>query len=182
MIYTPGKIRAKLPMDSYRCLCKGVAPKEDLKRAVMCHMCNKTLQARCLCTHLSSAHDIHQQVVVAEALLEEQAGADYRADPVGTKELIQCPFPGCLGVLSSNYMLQQHFWDLNPKVSVEIPREGFFSWCKWCTIQCHSRTWPLWWTWPSKSCSALRGSYWRKWICSGISNGSLPRTTMMSGQ
>jgi hypothetical protein len=75
-----------------------------------------------------STHDISQQVAVAEALLEERAGAHYRADPVGTKELTQCPFPGCPGVLSCNYMLWWHFRDLHPKNSMEIPREGFFPW------------------------------------------------------
>jgi hypothetical protein len=117
-------------------MCEGVAAGEESKRAVACHMCNKTLQ-RSLCLHLTSAHDFHQQVVVAKALLEVQAGVRYRADPGRRKELIQCPFPQCLGVLSSPYMLRWHFRDLHPKDTMEIPREGSFPKCEQCTMQCN---------------------------------------------
>jgi hypothetical protein len=75
MVCTPGNIRVQLPTNSYRHMCEGVAAGEESKQAVVCHMGNKTLQARSLCLHLSSAHDIHQQMVVAEALLEKWTGA-----------------------------------------------------------------------------------------------------------
>jgi len=56
--------------------------------------------------HLASDHNIHQQVVVAKGLLEEQVGTCYKEDLViGKQEPLQCPFPGCPGVLSSPYML-----------------------------------------------------------------------------
>ncbi len=106
---------------------------------MVCHVCNKALQARSLRPHLSSAHNVHQQVVVADALLEERTGAYYRADPGGRKDPIQCPHPGCPGVLSSLYMLRHHFRNLHPKDTVEIPREGNFLRCKHCTMQCNSR-------------------------------------------
>ncbi len=95
------------------------------------------MQARSLRPHLSSTHDIHQQVVFADALLEERAAAHYRADPGGRKDPIQCPYPGFPGVLSSPYMLRHHFRDLHPKDTVEIPREGNFPWCEHCTMQCN---------------------------------------------
>jgi hypothetical protein len=104
---------------------------------VVCHVCNKALQTRSLCLHLSSTHDIHQQVVVADALPEERAAAHYRADPGGRKDPIQCPYPGCPGALSSPYMLPCHFRDLHPKDTVEIPREGSFLQCERCTMQCN---------------------------------------------
>ena len=78
---TPGKIQVKLPTDSYKCMHKGVAPGEESRRAVMCHVCNNKLQAKSLRLHPLSAHDIHQQVVVADMLLEEWAEVRYRADP-----------------------------------------------------------------------------------------------------
>ncbi len=81
MVCVVGKIRVQLPTDSYRHMREGVAAGEESRRAVVSHVCNKALQARSLDPHLSSAHDIHQQVVVVDALLEEQAGAHYRADP-----------------------------------------------------------------------------------------------------
>ncbi len=70
-------------------------------------------------------------------LLEERAGGCYRANPGGMKGPIQCPDPGCPGVLSSRYMLRRHFRDLHPKDTVDIPREGTFPWCEHCTMQCN---------------------------------------------
>jgi hypothetical protein len=139
MICTLGRIQVQLPTDSYKCMRKGVAAGEESRRAVVCHVCNKALQARSLHPHLSSAHNIHQQVVIAEALLEERVGVHYRADPGGSKEPIQCPFPGCPGVLSSPNMLRHHFRDLHLKDTVEILREGKFPRCKHCTVQCNLR-------------------------------------------
>jgi hypothetical protein len=137
MVCTLGKIRVQLPLDSYKRICKGVAAGEELQRAVVCHVCNKLLQARSLCPNLSSTHDIHQQVVVANALLEEREGVHYRANPGGWEEPIHCLFPNCPGMLSSPYMLHHHFWDLHPKDTVEIMREGNFPRCKRCTMQCN---------------------------------------------
>jgi hypothetical protein len=137
MICMPGKIRVQHPTDSYKRMCEGVAAGEELQSAVVCHVCNKALQARSLRPHLSSTHDIHQQVVVADALLEEWAGVPYRADPGGRKDPIQCPYPGCPGVLSNPYMLRRHFRDLHPKDTAEIPREGTFPWCRLCMMQCN---------------------------------------------
>jgi hypothetical protein len=74
MVCTPGKIRVQIPTDSYKRMCKGVATGEESRRAVVCHVCNKTMQARSLRLHLSSTHNIHHKVVVAEKLLEEWAG------------------------------------------------------------------------------------------------------------
>jgi hypothetical protein len=139
MICTPGRIWVQLLIDSYKRMHKGVAAGEESRRAVMCHVCNKALQTRSLRLHLLSAHDIHQQVVVAEALLEEWVGVRYKANPGRSKEPIQCPFPGCPDVLSSPYMLRCHFWDLHPKDTVEISREGTFPRCKHCMMQCNPR-------------------------------------------
>ncbi len=60
MACTPGRMRVQLPADSYKCMLEGVAAGEELRRAVVCHVCNKQLQARSLHPHLLSAHDIHQ--------------------------------------------------------------------------------------------------------------------------
>jgi hypothetical protein len=116
-----------------------VAAGEESRRAVVCHVCNKALQARSLCLHLSRAHNIHQQVVVADGLLEERAAAHYRANPGGRKDPIQCPYPGFPGVLSNPYMLRRHFRDLHPKDTVDIPREGNFPRCKRFKMQCNPR-------------------------------------------
>jgi hypothetical protein len=59
MVCTAGKIRVQLPMDSYRRMRKGVAAGEESQKAVVCHVCNKALQAKSLYPHLSSTHNIH---------------------------------------------------------------------------------------------------------------------------
>jgi hypothetical protein len=137
MVCTLGKIRVQLPTDSYRRLREGVAAGEEATREVMCHVCEKRLQARSLRSHLESSHDIYQQVVVPDHLLEERAGIRYKAERVGHKMPIKCPFPGCPGELSSAYMLRRHFRDLHPKDSVEIWWEGHFPRCEWCAMQCN---------------------------------------------
>ena len=124
MVCMPGKIRVQLPTDSYKCLRVGAAAWEESKRAVVCHVCEKTLQARSLRSHLESTHDIYQQVVVPNGLLEERASIRYEAEWVGRKMPIKCPFPGCPGELSSTYMLRWHFRDLHPKVSVLLGMWG----------------------------------------------------------
>jgi hypothetical protein len=48
MVCTPGKIRLQLPTDSYKRLREGVAAWDKSKRPVVCHACEKTLQARSL--------------------------------------------------------------------------------------------------------------------------------------
>jgi hypothetical protein len=101
------------------------------------------LQARNLCLHLSSAHDIHQQVVIPDALLEERAGVRYRADPGGWKDPIQCPYPGCPGVLSSPYMLRRHFWDLHPKDTMHIPTSEV-ALCPLLPWYCVKSSWNVW--------------------------------------
>jgi hypothetical protein len=139
MVCTPGRIRVQLPTDSYQRMREVVAAGEETKRAVVCHVCEKTLQARSLCSHLESTHDIYQQVVVADKLLEKRASIRFKAEQVGCKELIKCPFPGCPGKLSSAYMLRWHFRDLHPKDSVEVGWEGHFPQCERCAMQCNPK-------------------------------------------
>jgi hypothetical protein len=139
MVCTPGKIRVQLPTDLNKCLREGVAAGEESKQAVVCHVCEKTLQARSLRSHLESTHNIYQQVVVADDLLEEHVSTRYKAEHAGRKEPIKCPYPGCPGKLSSTYMLPRHFRDLHPKDSVEVPWKGSYPRCKRCAMQCNPR-------------------------------------------
>ena len=137
MVCTPGRIRVQLPTDSYRCLREGVAAGEEASREVVCHVCEKRLQARSLRSHLVSSHDIYQQVVVPDHLLEERAGARYEAEQMDCKMPIKCPFPRCPGELSSAYMLRRYFQDLHPKDSVEVWWEGHFPRCERWVMQCN---------------------------------------------
>ncbi len=139
MVCTPGRIRLQLLTDLYTHLREGVAAGEETTRAVVCHVCNKTLQARSLRPHLENAHEIYQQVVVPNDLLQERAGIRYKAERVGRKMPVKCPFPRCPGKLSSAYMLCRHFRDLHPMDSVEIWWEGHYPHCKRCAMQCNPK-------------------------------------------
>ena len=121
-----GKIRVQFPTNLYKRMMEGVATGEESKRAVVCQVCEKNLQASSLHLHLESAYDIYQQVVVADDLIDECGSTHYEPKRVGRNEPIKCPFPGCPGKLSSAYMLRRHFRDMHPKDSVEIWWEGYF--------------------------------------------------------
>ena len=182
MVCTPGKIRVQLPTDSYQRLREGVTAGEEWKQATVCHVCKETLQARSLHLHLEHAHDIYQQVVVADNLLAVRPSNCYEAERVGRKEPIRCPFSGCPGKLSSAYMLRRHFRDVHPKDSV-IKSRGKAPSHIVNSVQCSATqgtpttftrrcagrgwrvvrrgTWPSSRPWPSGSCSTLKGTSWR---------------------
>jgi hypothetical protein len=93
------------------------------------------MKASSLSHHLADVHDIYQQTVVAEELLElclpvtytVSAGLHARGPP--------CPYPWCLGRLGNRWMMCQHFWDVHPLDLVVVPKEGRYSKCKRCAMQ-----------------------------------------------
>jgi hypothetical protein len=87
--------------------------------------------------HLADAHNIYQQAVVAEDLLEERESNTYVADVSYSGKYFRCPFPGCLGVLNSGWMIRRHFRDVHPKDLVELQHEGFYPRCEQCWMQCN---------------------------------------------
>ncbi len=71
---------------------------------------------------------------MAEELLVARVAVTY---PV-TAELssrIESPVPGCVGVLTSGWMLWWHFRDLHPLDRVLISKEGYFLRCERCAMQ-----------------------------------------------
>ncbi len=72
--------------------------------------------------YLRVSTTIYQQMVVAEELLEHQAGLSYRATTLPTGKLA-CLFPGCVGEIKSSWKMRQHFWDKHPKDLVTMPKE-----------------------------------------------------------
>jgi hypothetical protein len=72
MICTPGKIRMQLPTESYRRMQQGQVRASDWYSCnVECRHCGKVLKASSLGRHLANIHDIYQQAVVADELLED---------------------------------------------------------------------------------------------------------------
>ena len=110
--------------------------------AVECQKCNKAMQARNLRQHLADIHDIYQEEVMDEGLLDERAGVQYRAvwgvRKLGKEGCIQCPHLACLGVLSTPWMMRRHFRDVHPKDTVYLPWEGGpHPRCRRCNMQCN---------------------------------------------
>jgi hypothetical protein len=70
-ICTPGRIRTQLPSESYRrMMIRRVTASEWNSRDVECYQCGNEMKASSLSRHLADVHDIYQQTVVAEELLE----------------------------------------------------------------------------------------------------------------
>ena len=71
MICTPGRIRTQLPSESYRRMMTGrVTASEWNSRDVECYQCGNEMKASSLSRHLADVHDIYQQTVVADEVLE----------------------------------------------------------------------------------------------------------------
>ena len=68
--------------------CVKELPRGKRRHVQLSVTCARRPYKRSLCQHFASVHKIHQQVVVAKGLLEDQAGTRYKADlVVGEHEL-----------------------------------------------------------------------------------------------
>jgi hypothetical protein len=137
MICTPGQIRIQLPAKSY-CWVRTsrVTAAEWDACNVTCRECGKQMRQSSLGRHLADVHDIYQQAVVAEELLEERDVETYEA-VTNWAGKFPCPYPRCKGELNSGWMMRRHFRDVHPRDLVEIPSERFFPRCERCGMQCN---------------------------------------------
>ena len=85
--------------------------------------------------HLADVHNIYQQAVVAEELLEERESETYVANESYTGKSFDCPYPGCLGILNSGWMMRHHFRGIHPRDFVEQRHEGLYTRCERCGMQ-----------------------------------------------
>ena len=105
MICTPGRIRTQLPTASYQRMRRGLVMAEEWDSwKVQCWQCSKPMAASSLCHHLADQHEIYQEVVVAEELLEACVAVTYPVNSEHSGKLA-CPVPGCAGVLHGGWML-----------------------------------------------------------------------------
>jgi hypothetical protein len=136
MICTPGRITTQLLTDSYRRRHGyGTHTREQWDaRTEECRQCQASMNASSLSRHLANLHEVYQQTVVAEELLDDRAGVLYRATTLVNGK-ISCPYPGCVGELGSSWMLRCHFWDIHPKDLVTAPKKQQYPCCKRCSMQ-----------------------------------------------
>jgi hypothetical protein len=105
MICNLGRIRTQLPTASYNRMRQGMTSAGEWdSRAVECQQCQGTMKASSLRRHLADQHQIYQQIVVAEELLEARAGVTHEAHPWYDGKLA-CPIPGYAGLLRDGWML-----------------------------------------------------------------------------
>ncbi len=67
-------------------------------RNVEYRQCGKVLKASSLGRHLADIHDIYQQAVVAEELLEDRPPVLYTVRAELHDRALLCPYPGCNGL------------------------------------------------------------------------------------
>ncbi len=138
MICIPGQIRTLLSPESYSQMQQGrVKASEWNSRDVECHQCGKVLKASSLGHHLADVHNIYQQTVVAEELLEDQPPVLYTVSPELHAHNLPCPFPGCKGWLQDGWMMWRHFRDVHPMDLVKVPKEGKYDCCERFDMQVH---------------------------------------------
>jgi hypothetical protein len=134
MTCTPGTIRLQLPTESYLRMRTGRTPAAEWDACtVTCRECGKDMRANSLGRHLADQHQIYQQQVVAEELLNRREGVVYKV-PLGVGKL-KCPFPLCKGELASGYAMRRHFQDLHPLDYVVVRKEGYYRRCPRCSMQ-----------------------------------------------
>ena len=81
--------------------------------------------------HLADVHDIHQQTVVAEEMLELCPPVTYTtvSAELHARDL-PCPYPWCLGKLDNRWMMRRHFQDVHHLDLVVVHKEGRYSRCE----------------------------------------------------
>ncbi len=131
MTCTPGTIRLQLPIESYLRMRTGRTPAAEWDaRTVFCREYGKDMRASSLGRHLADQHQIYQQQVVAEELLNRREGVVYKV-PLGARKL-KCPFPLCKGELANGYAMRRHFRDLHLLDYVVVRKEGYYRRCPRC--------------------------------------------------
>jgi muramoyltetrapeptide carboxypeptidase LdcA involved in peptidoglycan recycling len=104
MTCTPGNIRLQLPTRSYQRMRTGRTSAANWDaRTVTSRECGKDMRTSFLRCHLADLHEIYQQQVVAEELLDRQEGVVYEV-PLG-HGTPKCPFPLCKGELASGWLM-----------------------------------------------------------------------------
>jgi hypothetical protein len=131
MICTLRQIWTQLPTESYRRMQQGrVTAGKWNARDLECQQCGKELKASSLGRHLADVHDIYQQAVVAEALLEVHPPVTYTVSAALHARALSCPYPGCEAHMRDGWMMWRHFWDIHPMDLVKVPKESKFDCCK----------------------------------------------------
>jgi hypothetical protein len=117
--------------------CGQVMALEWNSHDVKCRQCGKVLKASSLGRHLADVHDIYQQAVVAEELLEVCPPVLYTVNEMSHPGALSCSYPGCKGHLRDGWMMRRHFRDVHPLDLVKVPKEGRFNRCERCGMQVH---------------------------------------------
>ena len=72
------------------------------------------MKASSLSRHLADVHNIYQQTVVAEELLELHPPVIYTVSAELHARDLPRLYPRCVGKLGDRWMMRWHFWDVHP--------------------------------------------------------------------
>ncbi len=108
MTCIPGNIRVALTEEAYDMQQYGPVNPTAKCHWVECDICDVSLAAGSLRSHLEMKHDTYRSFVLNRELTGEREPIVYRAttDTTGT---YFCPVPACVGVVGSGSALRSHF-------------------------------------------------------------------------
>jgi len=135
MTCVPGKIRTRLSPEAYNNSREGMSVAGDWQtRRVHCDICDMSLTAGSLPSHLETQHDVYRSKVISQDLLIEREAVVHKAS-VSIDGTYHCPVPGCPGSATTKWTLRRHFGQRHPLDLVSIPGEGCYPRCERCAHQ-----------------------------------------------
>ena len=179
MVCVPGRIRTRLPTESYNRLRYGFQTAEQWEaREVSCGKCGATLQARSLASHMASQHDVYVAYELDPEFLEDTHSVTHDA-PVPTGGVYSCPVPECPGSATTQWGLKRHFRDRHPRDLVAFGGAYPDGKCERCGMQCSATAWARGHC-GSKSCREGRGR--RRQLEAAVASAHALRQTFAVGE
>jgi hypothetical protein len=118
-----GKIRVARTKEEYTAQQTGDAATAK-HRCVDCEVCDVSLAAESLRSHLEMQHNIYRSFVLNRDLVLERAAVANRATEKPVTGIYSCPVPQCGGQSGTRFNLCRHFLMQHPQDLVCIPIEG----------------------------------------------------------
>ena len=106
------------------------------RRKVTCDICDATLSANSLDSHLQTQHGVFRSRVIDQCFLVEEPRRPvvYKAVQAADGQYF-CPVPGCPGSATRPWNMRLHFARRHIYDRVYIPKEGMYPRCRKCGVQ-----------------------------------------------
>jgi hypothetical protein len=120
----PGKIRDAQTEEEYASQQTGLGTSTTKRWRVDCEVCDASLVAESLRSHLETQHDIFRSFVLNRNIVVARAPEVYRATESPATGLYFCPVAQCGGQSGTRFNLRRHFLMQHPQDLVCIQIEG----------------------------------------------------------